>query len=54
MDEDEKEQLRKVILQRMKYQSQERTQNRKLEREALQYKSRQMLTNPEATGNSIY
>lgn len=34
----------------MKYQSQERTQNRKLEREALQFKSKQMLSNPEATG----
>lgn len=48
MDDDEKEQLRKLVLQRMRYQSQERTENRKLERQALQYKSRQALTNPES------
>jgi hypothetical protein len=34
----------------MRFQSQERTANRKLEREALQYKSKQALTNPEVTG----
>ena len=35
MDDDEKEQLRKIVLKRMRYQSQERMENRKLEREAL-------------------
>lgn len=48
MDEDEKEQLRKTVLQRMRFQSLERINNRKLEREVLQYKSKQALTSDEA------
>jgi len=34
----------------MRYQSLERVQNRKIEREVLQYKSRQALSDPEEAG----
>ena len=43
MDEREQEQLRRTVLQRMRYQSFERINNRKLEREVLQFKSKQAL-----------
>ena len=49
MDEDEKQELRKTVLQRMRYQSLERINNRKLEREVLQYKSKQALVNDETS-----
>lgn len=49
MDEQEREQLRKVALQRMRFQSMERINNRKLEREVLQYKSKQALGSVQAS-----
>eukprot|EP00344_Euplotes_crassus_P005858 CAMPEP_0196999714 /NCGR_PEP_ID=MMETSP1380-20130617/4823_1 /TAXON_ID=5936 /ORGANISM="Euplotes crassus, Strain CT5" /LENGTH=559 /DNA_ID=CAMNT_0042416729 /DNA_START=80 /DNA_END=1759 /DNA_ORIENTATION=+ len=47
MDNEERDKLRKIVLQRMRYQSLERVHNRKLEREVLQYKSKQSLSSPE-------
>jgi hypothetical protein len=38
----------------MRFQSHERTENRKLEREALQFKSKQALTNASAAGNPSF
>lgn len=48
MVEQEREQLRKAVLQRMRFQSMERINNRRLEREVLQYKSKQALGSIEA------